>query len=534
GASLTDAFHNGGGMKFGNDGMLYVTTGDAGNDNNSGDKSNVHGSLMRLTDDGKTPNDNPFTTANGYISYHCADTNGKVPVDAPDGAVCSEIYASGLRNPFRIAMDPNEDSKVRMAISDVGARTWEEINYGGTDYAGVDYGYKTFEGPCIKNSDAECPLQDGFVEPFHFYQHREGKDGCVAGSVFVPEGVWPEEYKFLFIDFTWYEIYSLTEDTEHGCRECSPPVSNFRNETFHHSIWYPGDGKNEARMLDLFFGPYKDEQALYVVKFGNHNTVLRIRYTGIHNDPPVVNFEFEERNYGIDEEVQFIGNLTTDTEDDALSFNWFFGDGAESSEINPTHRYNEPGVYKVTLIVVDALKQEQEKTDTVMVGTPPSANIILPTQDSQFFVGQVLTVKGEAFYVNGTAIDESELEWEVRKHHDDHYHPFLDSTNGNNIELPPAPEPEDYFAATNSYIEVILRARDEIGLTVEVSRMVYPILVTVGIETEPEGLNVLVEGESISTEQEIVSWLGNNLHLMAEDQPPFEFVSWPGPVRGAH
>ena len=151
-------------------------------------------------------------------------------------------------------MDPNEKKKTVFAISDVGARQWEELNYAGSDYAGANYGFGIYEGPCRRGNQSVCLQDEGFVEPFHYYQHREGGDGCVAGSVFVPKGLWPDEYKFLFIDFTWYDIYNLVEHQTRECRDCLPPISTYMNETFYHSISYPGDSKNEARMLDLFFG----------------------------------------------------------------------------------------------------------------------------------------------------------------------------------------------------------------------------------------------------------------------------------------
>jgi len=201
GAPLHDAIHNGGAMMFGNDGKLYFTTGDGGTPENAQDRKNNLGNLIRLNDDGSIPDDNPFTTANGYESYQCRKTEGKVPDDAGDDAICSEIFAFGLRNPFRLSMDPNEKEKTRLAISDVGGKTWEEINYAGTDYVGVNYGHKEYEGPCYRHSAEECPVNPDFQEPFHWYQHREKKDGCVAGSAFVPEeALWPEEFKFLFID----------------------------------------------------------------------------------------------------------------------------------------------------------------------------------------------------------------------------------------------------------------------------------------------------------------------------------------------
>ena len=133
-------------MEFGNDGKLYVTHGEAGVQQNSQTKRNVLGTLLRLNDDGSTPEDNPFTATNGFDAYDCRETQGKVPKNATSIAVCSEIYAIGFRNPFRIAIDPNEKEKVKFSIQDVGGRTWEELSYGGTDYAGKNYGWNVHEG----------------------------------------------------------------------------------------------------------------------------------------------------------------------------------------------------------------------------------------------------------------------------------------------------------------------------------------------------------------------------------------------------
>uniref|UniRef100_A0A7S4AAF2 PKD domain-containing protein n=2 Tax=Pseudo-nitzschia australis TaxID=44445 RepID=A0A7S4AAF2_9STRA len=526
GAPLHDAFHNGGAMIFGNDGKLYVTTGDGGTPENAQDQRNNLGNLLRLNDDGSTPNDNPFTTANGYESYHCRKSEGKVPNGTNDDAICSEIFATGLRNPFRLSMDPNEKQKTRLAISDVGGKVWEEIDYAGTDYEGVNYGHNQYEGPCFRHSDKECLVPKDFEEPFYWYQHRSKRDGCVAGSTFVPEGLWPEEYKFLFIDFVWYNIYTLIEDKENACRSCLPPIPEFRNETFFHSIWFPGDGKNEAKMVDMFFGPYKDTQALYVIKFGNHDTVLRIRYTGVHNEPPSVNFEYEDKFYDVTDEIQFDGSDSKDPEGDELIFKWYFGDGYKSGDQNPIHTYDKPGAYTVTLIVADSLNQLQQKSRTIQVGTPPTVNIISPSEGNQFYVGQVLRLKGEAFYVNGTAFHESQLEWEARKHHNDHYHPFLDSTFGNDFDLSAAPEPEDFHASLNSYLEIILRATDEDGLVSETSRLVQPTLVMVDVKSNIPGVTVFIENEPIALPEEVWAWKEQDIRLKAEDIPPFIFHSW--------
>lgn len=79
----------------------------------------------------------------------------------------------------------------------------------------------------------------------------------VAGATFVPEGVWPTEYKYLFIDFILLKIFNLIEDSEVECRTCTQPIPGYRNATFYESIHKEDENINEARMVDMFFGPYK-------------------------------------------------------------------------------------------------------------------------------------------------------------------------------------------------------------------------------------------------------------------------------------
>jgi hypothetical protein len=114
----------------------------------------------------------------------------------------------------------------------------------------------------------------------------------------------------------------------------------------------------------------------------------------------------------------------------------------------------------------------------------------------------------------------------VRKHHASHFHPFVDRISGNDFDLFSAPEPEDYVAATNSYLEIIMYATDDDGLTTETSRNVYPSLVYIDVDSGPQGLQVLVDEYPIVTPQQVASWEGHNLRLRVEDQPPNQFASW--------
>ena len=80
-------------------------------------------------------------------------------------------------------------------------------------------------------------------------------------------------------------------------------------------------------------------------------------------------------------------------------------------------------------------------------------------------------------------MEDTALSWEVRQHHYMHYHLFLLPTEGTNIVLQPAPEPEDYDAATNSYLEIILTATDADGLSDTVSLEVQMRMVLVELRS---------------------------------------------------
>ena len=526
--------HNGGALAFGNDGKLWITTGDSGNRDMVPLLNNTHGSIIRLNDDGSLPEDNPSRQDNNETHvFRCADTGGVVPIDAPENSVCGEVFANGVRNPFRIAMDPKEKDKVKFAMSDVGANHWEEISIAGTDYKGKNYGWPAWEGPCSRNSLTDCPLppdnDSTIIEPFHYYEHRSLQEGgCVGGSTFVPEGIWPSKYQFLFIDFIFLEIYNLIEEPERECRtSCWPPMSRYRNETFFESVHDPTIHVNNARMTDMFFGPYNGTEALYVTFFGTFDTVLRIRYTGIVNDPPLVDFEVEDRNFDVGEAIFFNGSISSDPDGDNITFSWRFGDGTKSDEQNPTHRYDAIGEYIVTLIVKDSIGHTNQKSAKIVVGDPPQVSILSPFENDTFVVGENIWLEANASDWYGNPLNNSVFEWEVRRHHAKHFHPFLEPTEGNGFYLESAPEPEDFYAAMNSHLEVIVKVTDENGLTATTNRLVYPDMMLVGIDSVPSNLIILVDGEKVESFQEIWSWTGHKLHLIAsKDNYPLVFESW--------
>lgn len=526
GAPTHKFFHNGGAIKFGNDGKIYVTTGDGGGDGKgtSQDLTNLHGSILRLNDDGSVPFDNPMTYQGGFNGVPCGQTGGVLPRNAPNNAVCSEIFSYGFRNPFRIVMDPAETEKTRFYVNDVGGSVWEEISEAGTDFAGKNYGWPQYEGPCKFGKTNDCPLYDPssnvlrreqYHNPLYYYEHEKDREGgCIAGGAFIPEGIWPAEYKYVYADFIFHSIFNLVEDPENECSSCLPPIPKYRNETFYTSLKNEDQHENYARIVDIFFGPYKDTQALYVFKMGEGNNVWRIRYTGSDNIPPVAKIEVDSSSVDVGDIVAFDGTSSTDHEELALQFEWDFGDGESfSREANPIHAYGQPGQYTVRLGVTDSANHTQTTSIVVVVGKPPTLSINSPAEGDEFFVGEILTLSGVASDGDGDPLSDTQISWEVRKHHAEHWHPFLDVKTGNNMLLFPAPEPEDYLAATNSYLEIIMYATDASGLVSTTSRNVQPKLVELCVDSEPQGLEIFVDEHPIVTPLRITSWINHDLRL---------------------
>lgn len=169
--------HNGGDIAFGSDGMLYLTLGDGLSNKVKNDKGlpleqatdALFGKIIRLTPDGNIPDDNPYTPRNGYDNaIFCGKGN-----DGYSGSSkrpCMEVYASGLRNPFRFAFNPdknNDDGSPMFYINDVGGSSYERILHA---RAGANYGYPDVKGPCTEDG-CEDPKKHGWDRALHWYEH---------------------------------------------------------------------------------------------------------------------------------------------------------------------------------------------------------------------------------------------------------------------------------------------------------------------------------------------------------------------------
>jgi glucose/arabinose dehydrogenase len=192
--------HNGGDVEIGGDGFLYISVGDAGADpradsspnNAAQDLSLLNGKILRVVP--STGDPAPGNPISGPGTASCR-IRGNVP--STPTTSCQELYAWGLRNPFRFAFDPNTGPD-RFFINDVGQSTHEEVDLGGI---GLNYGWPIREGSCPIGLSPLCPAADpAYTDPITDYPRSLGQ--VITAGAFIPNGHWPVEYDggYLFAD----------------------------------------------------------------------------------------------------------------------------------------------------------------------------------------------------------------------------------------------------------------------------------------------------------------------------------------------
>ena len=183
---------NGGQLQFGRDGYLYISVGDADNhDATAQNLALLNGKLLRIDPHGATPGaysippDNPF---------------------ASSGSARHEIWASGLRNPWRFSFDAGTGD---LTIGDVGAGSWEEIDLAPAPAIGRG---ANFGWPACEGFAGSCP---GATPPVFAYPHNDpGGDvahGCaiIGGYVYRGTQIPALAGRYLYIDLCAGELRSI-------------------------------------------------------------------------------------------------------------------------------------------------------------------------------------------------------------------------------------------------------------------------------------------------------------------------------------
>ncbi|HKQ37944.1 MAG TPA: PQQ-dependent sugar dehydrogenase [Verrucomicrobiae bacterium] len=483
--------HHGGGIAIGVDGKLYITVGEAFNGPDAQDLTNYRGKLLRVNRDGSIPAGNPFADGAGPNK--------------------DEIWALGLRNPFRLSSDRVSGM---MFIGDVGGNdsfgSYEEINLVAR---GANYGWPICEGSCN---------QPGFTSPLFAYPHA-GRDACVTGGFVYRGRQFPAEFygSYFFGDYVQNWLKRLTFDTNGNLGT----VLNFE----------PPSGAKDGPYGDpvkLIEGP---DGAIYYVDIGfndahtpNEAAIRRIRYS-LTNQPPVALVSATPRSGLRPLQVSFSSAGSFDPEGAPLTYDWTFGDGGSAANANPTHIYQTSGTYTARLRVSDGVNATFSSNLVINVGNPPTAIITSPNDGATFRAGDVISYSGSASDVEDGQLPASRFSWTILFHHDQHIHPaggpFTNITSGA-LQIPTSGHD---FSGETSY-EIILSVIDSEGLRASASVTVFPQKVNLFFDTIPSGLGLDLAGIRKSTPFVQDALIGFNYVVNAPAQTfsgsNYRFAAW--------
>lgn len=479
--------HHGGAITFGNDGMIYFTTGEHFQGTPSQDLNSPRGKIHRIWPDGLVPTDNPFYDGSGPH--------------------WDSVWAYGLRNPFRAYFDRPTG---RLFVGDVGGNgsdSWEEVNVG---VRGANYGWPDVEGPC----SAPC------TNPFYSYIHDGNGSSITGGFVYhgtqFPSGM---QGNYFFADYSGRWIKRMAFDSN----------GNF-NGVFN---FEPVTGNNSAG--DIVYLTEGPDGALYYLDLGYADTtgtfgiskLRRIRYLP-SNQAPVALASADKTSGPAPLDVNFSSAGSNDPEGQPITYSWDFGDGSSSTAANPSHTFAGAGQYVVRLTVSDDENSSVSTPLTISVGSPPTAAITAPTDGATFRAGDVISYSGNATDPDDGNLPASAYTWNIDFLHDTHVHPGA-AINGVASGTFVIPNSGHDFEGNTRY-RITLTVTDSNGLKDTKSVIVWPQKVNLPFDTSPSGLSVYVDGVARTAPFVLDTLVGFNHTVEARDQTSggntYTFTSW--------
>lgn len=478
---LAGTIHNAGAMAFGADGKLYLAVGEGADGTKAPLLTSLLGKVLRLNPDGTIPDDNPF--------YQ--QTTG----------IYRAIYATGLRNPFTLAIQPGTN---RIFAGDVGSSFFEEIN---DIKAGMDYGWNLLEG---KRSTQ--PVAPNYRDPLYYYSHTLGC--AVVGGAFYnpPVTQFPVDYvgKYFYGDYCNKRIKLL--DPETGL-----VISTFATDI--------------DRPLVIMTGPQGE---LYYISRGGlgggsetdntssgEGTLWRVDYVG--DGAPIFSQQPHQVLVPIGEDAVFRAHANGTP---PISYQWQ-RNGQDIAGATDESLTLQAVLLADSGVVVRCLAQNgfgqsasQEAVLRVTSNQRPLPAIITPDAGLTYAGGDTVWFSGYAIDPETGDLAEDNLSWRIDLHHDQHTHPGLgpiDGTGSGFYVVPRIGETDD-----NLWIRIYLTARDPVGLSNTVYREIFPKKTMVHLESTPSGLPIRLDGKTYTTPVDVPSVKG--MFRQVQAQPSF-----PGP-----
>ena len=490
-------WHHGGSVLIGPDGNLYISTGDGFDRLNEVQLlTSYRGKMLRVNRNGAIPTDNPFYDGGGPNK--------------------DEIWARGLRNPFRISFDSATGD---LYIGDVGANdpgtSIEELNRWRSGAAtGLNFGWPICQGNCATA---------GMTNPIFSYPHA-GRDSSITGGFVYRGGNFPAAYQgsYFYGDYVQNWIKRLTFDAGGNVTG---------NLNFEPSNGVPDGPYGEV--VDVKQGP---DGALYYVDIGiswegvvNPGTIRRIRNTSA-NQPPVITSITYDPTSGVAAPmtVNFQASAT-DFENNPLTYSWTFGDGQTGTGATVSHTYLTKGPYSARLTVSDGPNQTLSSPLPIIVGTPPTVSITSPLDQSLFLAGDSIAFQSIAS--DDGSLTAANFSWRVVMLHDSHTHPAAGPFNGatsGTFNVPTSGHELD----NSSAFQFILTVTDSDGLQTSAAVVIRPDTVNLSLDTVPSGLAILIDGLPRTTPIATYNIVKNFQLLLNVASPQslngnsYEFASW--------
>lgn len=253
--------HNGGNIAFGPDGFLYFGLGDGGSggdpENHGQDTRTLLGAMLRIdvntasqSERYKIPSDNPFSGAPTCSAGLCPDQAFAASAQRCAGNGCPEIFAWGLRNPWRWSFDRSTGD---LWAGDVGQYAWEEVDL---IQKNKNYGWGCYEGKHrytdTNSKDASiCPATLDHTFPVVEYDHSAGQ-AITGGYVYRGAAIPALTGNYIFSDSgSGGKIWALADP-----KSTTPTMTELANTGY--SIVSFGEGHDgELYVLDYSGGIYK-------------------------------------------------------------------------------------------------------------------------------------------------------------------------------------------------------------------------------------------------------------------------------------
>ena len=472
------------------DGTLFVSVGDDALNNGdpsayrAQDLDQPYGKVLHLTADGRGVPGNPFYSASAPTSWR------------------SMVYAYGLRNPFRISLDPRSGV---LHVGDVGWRRHEEVD---TLRPGANAGWPCFEG-MVRTTFGTAPVcQALYAEgsarmPIWTYPHQPPGAAVVLGALYQGTS-YPAAYRdsWFLGDYAGEKLWTLATDLT-GRMTRAPEAAGFATGAGAPVAFHPGPN-GDMTFADLASG-----------------SVRRLVYSP-GDRAPVASFDTATDASTLT--ASFSAADSYDLDGDALTYDWDFGDGTTGTGRAVEHTFASGAPATVRLTVTDPLGARGTTTTTVHPANHSPRITLAPLAPRTYAVGDHVRLSATASDPEDGAL---RVTWTTSLRHC----PFAGSCHRHPGDTRTGSAYDEGFTdhGSDTVMVVTARATDSVGAVASTTYVASPRLRRVAVDSP---VAATVDGETTSTAQVVV---GSRVQVgVPATSSYWQFTRWSDGGRATH